>query len=79
MDVSTSAPPGDQDRGFDRVAGVGVFIGAVAAVIAAAAIWLLVTEPVTVASAIEDGEISPLAIRIAEVLYDAIAGLLGYL
>lgn len=79
MEVSTAAPPGDPDRGFDRVASVGVLIGVIAAVIAAAAIWLLITDPVTVANTVEGGEISPLAIRIAEVLYEAIAALLAYL
>jgi len=48
-------------------------------VIAGATIWLLVTDPVTVASAVNEGEISPLVKRLAEVLYDAIAGLLRYL
>lgn len=79
MAVSHVAPPGDPDRGLDRVTSVGVLIGVVAAVIAGATIWLLVTDPVTVANAIEGGEISPLARRLAEVLYSAIAGLLGYL
>lgn len=79
MSVSDVAPPGDPDRGLDRVTSVGVLIGAVTAVIAAATIWLLITDPVTVASAIEEGEISPLARRLAEVIYSAIAGLLSYL
>jgi hypothetical protein len=48
-------------------------------VIAAAAIWLMLASPTTVASAIEDGEISPLVRQLAEVLYDAIARLLDYL
>ena len=42
-------------------------------------IWLLMTDPVTVANAIEGGEISPLVRRLAEVFYQAIAGLLKYL
>ena len=79
MDVTDAVPPGDPDRGLDRVTSVGVLIGGIAAVIAAAAIWLVVTDPVTVASAVEDGEISPLVIRLAEVLYSAISGLLDYL
>ena len=79
MDVTDAALPGDPDRGLDRVTSVGVLIGGIAAVIAAAAIWLVVTDPVTVASAVEDGEISPLVIRLAEVLYSAISGLLDYL
>jgi hypothetical protein len=70
---------GDPDRGLDRVTSVGVLIGVIAAVIAGATIWLLVTDPVTVANAVEEGEISPLARRLAEVIYNAIAGLLAYL
>ena len=54
------APAGDPDRGLDRVTSVGVLIGVVAAIIAGATIWLLLTDPVTVANAVEDGEISPL-------------------
>jgi hypothetical protein len=69
----------DSDRGLDRVASVGVLIGVVAAVIAGATIWLLVTDPVTVANAVEDGEISPLVRRLAEVIYNALAGLIEYL
>jgi hypothetical protein len=74
-----AARPGDPDRGLDRVTSLGVLIGVGAAVIAGAAIWLLITDPVTVANAVEDGEISPLAIRLAEVIYEALAGLLRYL
>jgi hypothetical protein len=77
--VTDVAPTGDPDRGLDRVTSVGVLIGVVAAIIAGATIWLLITDPVTVANAIEEGEISPLARRLAEVLYSAIAGLLAYL
>jgi hypothetical protein len=77
--VADVVQPGDPDRGLDRVTSVGVLIGAAAAVIAAAAIWLVVTDPVTVATAVEDGEISPLVVRLAEVLYNAISGLLEYL
>jgi hypothetical protein len=79
VDVSDIAPSADPDRGLDRVTSVGVLIGVAAAVIAGATIWLLVTDPVTVANSIENGEISPLARRLAEVLYSAISGLLDYL
>ena len=77
--MSEVAPSADPDRGLDRVTSVGVLIGVVATVIASATIWLLVTDPVTVANAVEDGQISPLARRLAEVIFDAIAGLLAYL
>jgi uncharacterized membrane protein (DUF441 family) len=73
------SPPGDVERGLDRVASIAVLIGVICAVIAGATIWLLVTDPVTVASAVNEGEISPLVERLAEVLYNAIAGLLRYL
>jgi hypothetical protein len=69
----------ESERGLDRVANIAVLIGVVAAIIAGAAIWLLVTDPVTVANAVNEGQISPLVERLAEVLYNAIAGLLRYL
>ena len=69
----------DPDRGLERVTSVGVLIGIAAAVVAGATIWLVVTDPVTVASAIEGGEVSPLVRRLAEVLYSALSGLLAYL
>lgn len=77
--MSEVAQSGEADRSLDRVTSLGVLIGTVAAIIAAATIWLLVTDPVTVANAVEDGEISPLARRLAEVIYNAISGLLAYL
>ena len=79
MDVSDRAHSEDPDRGLDRITSLGVVIGAVSAIVAGATIWLVVTDPVTVASAIEGGEVSPFVRRLAEVLYDALAGLLAYL
>ena len=79
VNVTDQTASGDPDRGLDRVTSVGVLILVAAAIIAGATIWLIVTDPVTVASAVEDGEISPLARRLAEVIYDALAGLLNYL
>jgi hypothetical protein len=79
VEVTDLAANGDADRGLDRVTSVGVLIGVIAAVVAGATIWLVLTDPVTVANAVEGGEISPLARRLAEVLYDALAGLLDYL
>ena len=69
----------DADRGLDRVASVTVPIGLVAAIVAAAAIWLVLTEPVTVANAVDTREISPLVRLLAEVIYETMAGLLAYL
>lgn len=70
---------GDVDRGLDRVTSVSALILVVAAVIAGATIWLVLTDPVTVAVALDDGEISPLVRQLAEVIYKALAGLLDYL
>ena len=55
------------------------FIAIVSIVLAAATIWLFLTNPVTVATAVNEGEISPLVRELARVLLDALAGLLKYL
>ena len=69
----------DLERGFDRVTSVAVLIGILASIMAGATIWLVLTDPVTVANALDDGEISPLVRRLAEVIYNALSGLLEYL
>jgi hypothetical protein len=48
-------------------------------VLAVATIWLFVTNPVTVATAVNEGEISPLVRSLAEAIYNALSGLLKYL
>jgi hypothetical protein len=68
---------------FQRV-GLTVF-GAVAIlslVLAAATVWLFLTDPVTVANAVDavnQGDVSPLLRDLAEVLLQALQGLLKYL
>lgn len=69
----------DPERGVDRVTSVAVLIGVVATVVAGATIWLLLTDPVTVANAVEEGQISPLVRQLADIIYNALAGLLDYL
>jgi hypothetical protein len=61
--------------------GISLFalIAVVSIVLAAATIWLFLTNPVTVASAVSEGEISPLIRSLAEVLFTALSGLLKYL
>lgn len=61
--------------------GVSLFtlIAIVSIVLAAATIWLFVTNPVTVATAVNEGEISPLFRSLADVLIKAFGGLLKYL
>jgi hypothetical protein len=54
-------------------------VGVVALVIAAATIWLMLTDPVTVAEAIDTGEMAPLVEELASVIYNALVGLIKYL
>jgi hypothetical protein len=54
-------------------------VAIVSIALAAATIWLFLTNPVTVATAVNQGEISPLVRNLAEVIYQALAGILKYL
>jgi hypothetical protein len=54
-------------------------IAIVSIVLAAATIWLFLTNPITVANAVNEGEISPFVRDLAEVLYNALRGILKYL
>jgi hypothetical protein len=69
----------DVETGLGRAASVAGLIALLAAVVAGATIWLVLTDPVTVATAVDEGEISPLVRQLAQVLYNAVAGLLDYL
>lgn len=51
----------------------------VSAILAGATIWLLVTDPVTVADVVDEGQISPFVRQLAAVIYGALKGLLQYL
>lgn len=54
-------------------------VGLLAAALAGATIWLLVTDPVTVADAVASGEVSPLMQALAGLLASAIRDLVKYL
>jgi hypothetical protein len=54
-------------------------VGLLAAALAGATIWLLVTDPVTVADAVATGEVSPLMRALAGVLASALRDLIKYL
>jgi len=54
-------------------------VGVVVAVFAAATVWLLLTDPVTVADAVSDGEVTPLVRELALVIYGALLSLLRFL
>ena len=76
MDIKRQRPDsGFSSRLFSLVGIVGLF----AAVIAGATVWLLLTDPVTVAESMDSGEVSPLVQSLAGSLYDAIVRLLKYL
>jgi len=64
---------------FQRI-GVSLFslIALVSVVLAGATIWLFLTSPVTVATAVSEGDISPLVRELAQVLLQALSGLLKY-
>jgi hypothetical protein len=56
--------------------------GAVAAasvLLAVSTVWLFLTNPVTVATAVNEGDVSPLVRSLAEALFSALRGLLRYL
>ena len=54
-------------------------IGVLAVIIAGATIWLVLTDPVTVAESVDTGEVSPLIRALATTIYEALRGLLRYL
>ncbi len=54
-------------------------VAIVSLVLAAATIWLFLTNPMPVASAVNEGDISPLVRELADVLLNALRGLLKYL
>ena len=58
---------------------VVTFVALVSIVLAAATIWLFLTNPVTVANAVNEGDVSPLVRNLAQVLLQALSGILKYL
>jgi multidrug resistance efflux pump len=60
---------------------VGV-IGVFVAVVASAALWLAVSDPVSTANAVDaasNGDVSPIVKALAGALYDALQGIIKYL
>ena len=54
-------------------------VAAIAVIIAVATIWLFVTNPVAVATAVSEGEVTPFVRDLADVIWQALRGLLDYL
>ena len=57
-------------------------VGVLVAVLATAALWLAVSDPVTTATAVDaaaNGDVSPIVKALAGALYDALQGIIKYL
>jgi len=54
-------------------------VAVLAAVVALATVWLVFTDPVTVATSVNEGDVSPLVREFAAAVYEALKGLLKYL
>lgn len=54
-------------------------IGLLATIMAGATIWLVLTDPVTVAESVDTGEVSPLIRALATTIFEALRDLLKYL
>ena len=76
MDIKRQRPQsGLSTRLFSLVGIIGLF----ALVISGATVWLLLTDPVTVAESMDSGEVTPLVQSLAGSIYDAIVRLLRYI
>jgi hypothetical protein len=71
-------PPRNNSIGSLSFSLVGI-VGVLAVIIAGATIWLVLTDPVTVAESVDTGEVSPLIKSLAGAIFDALRGLLRYL
>jgi hypothetical protein len=54
-------------------------VGVLAIIMAGATVWLVLTDPVTVAESVDAGEVSPLVKTLATRIFEALRGLLKYL
>jgi hypothetical protein len=62
-----------------RILSLAGIIGVLTAAFAAGLIYLLVTQPVSTAENLANGEVSPLVRAVGAVLYDALRGILKFL
>jgi hypothetical protein len=62
-----------------RSLSLAAIIGILTAVFAGGLIYLLVTQPVSTAENIANGEVSPLVTAVVGVLYNALRGILKFL
>jgi hypothetical protein len=60
------------------IGAVGALI-AIGSVLIGAAVWIMLTDPVTIATAVNEGEITPFISDLSRAILDALMGLLKYL
>ena len=61
------------------LARIGMSVAGVVGVLTAATIWLLLTDPVTVAEAVSDQDVTPFVRQLANVIFQALRQLVRYL
>ena len=76
MDIKRPRQPSGLSSRLFSLVGI---IGLSAAVLAGATVWLLLTDPVTVAESMDSGEVTPLVQSLAGSIFDALKRLLRYL
>jgi hypothetical protein len=54
-------------------------VAAVSVLLAVSTVWLFLTNPVNLANAVNEGDVSPLVRSLAEALFTALRGILRYL
>jgi hypothetical protein len=76
--VMAARPPRNTSLGSLSFSLVGL-VGLLAVIMAGATVWLVLTDPVTVAESVDSGEVSPLVRSLASTIFEALRGLLKYL
>ncbi len=79
LDTAMSDPEPRPSRFHSLSISLTGAVGVIAVIVASATIWLVLTDPVTVAEAVDSGEYEPLVEELASVIYNALVGLIKYL
>lgn len=76
MDIKIQRKPSGLGGRLFSLVGI---VGLMATIIAGATVWLLLTDPVTVAESMDSGEVTPLVQSLAGSIYDALIRLMQML
>lgn len=76
MDIKIQRKPSGLGGRLFSLVGI---VGLMATIIAGATVWLLLTDPVTVAESVDSGEVTPLVQSLAGSIYDALVRLMRML